>query len=294
MTQKKKILFIINPFSGANRSENKRQLIKDHLDHDLFDYSIEETQHKEHAIELASKGVVSGYDRIIACGGDGTVNEVGKALVGTEVALGIIPGGSGNGFAMHIGMGRNTIKAIKILNKAVPKRIDSCFVNGDFFLNLAGIGFDAVIAYKAENGEKRGLQMYAKLVSQEIWNFKPEQFKVSFNNEVIEGPFTSIAIANASMYGYNFRVAPQADLMDGMLDVVFIKKASLIRTLSSSWRMLNKSIDKSKLVSVARAKEVKIETLKPYYYHVDGEPYSFDSQLVFKINPLSIKVLFPS
>ncbi len=293
MEQKKKIRFIINPVSGANRSENKEKIIHDHLDHSQFDYECIYTERKNHATELAAEAVTLGYDIVVACGGDGTVNEVAKGLIGSDTVLGIIPGGSGNGFAMYIGMGRSTTRAVKKLNKTQVKTIDTCYVNDIFFINLAGIGFDALIAYKAENEKRRGLQMYVNLVGKEMVRFKAEDFKVIYDGQTIEGPFTTIAIANAPMYGYNFTVAPLADLSDGLFDIVFIKEASILRTLGASWRMLNKTLDRSPLVEVRKAREVTVISKKPYYFHVDGESMKFTDTLQFRMDPLSLKVLFP-
>jgi diacylglycerol kinase (ATP) len=293
MEKKKKIRFIINPVSGPNRSEDKEQIIKDHLDHNQYEYECTYTERKGHATELAEDAVSSAYDIVVACGGDGTVNEVAKGLIGSNTVLGIIPGGSGNGFAMYIGMGRSTVRAIKKLNNTQMKTIDTCYVNDIFFINLAGIGFDALIAYKAENEKRRGFQMYLNLVSKEMVRFKAEDFRVIYDGETIEGPFTTIAIANAPMYGYNFTVAPLADLSDGLFDIVFIKEASILRTLGVSWRMLNKTLDKSPLVEVRKAKEVTVISKKPYYFHVDGESMRFTDTLQFRMDPLSLKVLFP-
>ncbi len=290
---KRKISFIVNPISGASNKENKRQLIKDNLNLELFEYDYFETQHRGHAIELARLAHKEGSDIVVACGGDGTVNEVAQGLVHTDTTLGIIPNGSGNGFAMHIGMGRNTKKAIQILNKAVTHRIDTCTVNDNFFLNLAGIGFDALIAYKVDHGKKRGLQMYASTITKEIVKFSAEKYHVQTDEEQIIGAYSIIAVANAAMYGYNFTIAPKAKLTDGLLDVVFVKEAPLVKTLLNSWRMLNNTLDKSKLVEIIKTKEVIISTEKPYYYHVDGESFQFDTDLHFKIVPKSLNVLFP-
>lgn len=290
---KHKALFIVNPISGYNNNEDINALLQKHLDKQKFDYDYVETRYKGHATELSTQAVAEGYDIVIACGGDGTVNEVAKPLVHTDVNFGIIPNGSGNGFAMHIGMGRNTQKAILKLNKATPIKIDTCTVNDEFFLNLAGIGFDALIAYKVENGKKRGLQMYVNTISKEMLKFKAENFVVKTDSGTIEGAFTVVAIANSAMYGYNFTIAPQAKLTDGLLDVVFIKDASLARTFLNSWRMLNSSLEKSKLVNIIRSKEVVVSLEKPYYYHVDGESNQFESDLHFKVVPLSLNMLFP-
>lgn len=293
MPAKKNVLFVVNPVSGYNKKENIPHLIKSNLDLNRFDYDIRQTRSRGHATELSHQAISDGFDIVVACGGDGTVNEVARALVDTDKILGVLPSGSGNGFAMHIGMGRNTRRAIQKLNNCLPRKIDSCTVNDAFFLNLAGVGFDALIAYKAENGTRRGLQMYLSMISKEMARFKAENFVVKVDDDIIEGPFTTIAVANSAMYGYNFTVAPLAELSDGLLDIVLVKEASVLRTIGASWRMLNNSLDKSPLVEIKKSREVSISTSRPYYFHIDGESYAFENTLHFKINPKSINVLFP-
>lgn len=294
MSEKQTLKFIINPFSGATSKKKFPALIEAHLDKSKFSYEICYTESAGHATDLAEKAVQDKIDVVVACGGDGTVNEVAKSLVNTETALGIIPAGSGNGFAMHIGLGRNVKKAIQILNTAESKTIDSCRVNDVFFLNLAGVGFDALIAYKAHEGEKRGFKMYFKLVTQEIFNFRANSFTVKIDENTIQGEYTTVAIANAAMYGYNFTVAPLAEMTDGLFDIVFIKKASIFRTLLSSWRMLNNTLHKSRLVEVKKGQKVSVSTNGEYYYHIDGESDKFTNILNFEMWPKSINVLFPA
>jgi len=291
---KTKVLFIVNPISGAKSNEDLSLLLEQNLEHSKFDYQYIETQYRDHATEIAHKAVIDNFNIVVACGGDGTINEVAKALVHTDTTLGIIPMGSGNGFAMHIGMGRNTRKAIQLLNQAEILCIDTCTINERFFINLAGIGFDALIAYRVDKGRSRGLKMYAKTVSKELFKFKAETFTIrTADNKIIKGAYSIIAVANAAMYGFNFNIAPKAKLTDGLLDIVLIKKSSIARMLLGSWRMLNKTLDKSSLVEIIKSKEVTISTDKPYYYHIDGESFRFNTDLHFKLIPRSLKVLFP-
>ena len=136
MSAKHTIRFIVNPFSGATSKAKIPALIDKYLDKNKYDYSIHNTESAGHATVLTNQAVNDKIDIVVACGGDGTVNEVAKALINKPTALGIIPAGSGNGFAMHIGLGRKAEKAIEILNTAKVKSIDSCMVNNVFFLNF--------------------------------------------------------------------------------------------------------------------------------------------------------------
>ena len=292
MSEKQTIRFIINPFSGANNKAKIPVLIDEYLDKSKFEYTIHNTESAGHATVLASQAVKDKIDIVVACGGDGTVNEVAKALVNQPTTLGIVPS------VLEMDL-QCTSVWVEMLKKQfrlliLPRKtIDSCKVNDVFFLNLAGVGFDALIAYKAHQGEKRGFKMYFKLVTQEIFSFKANNFTVKIDDETTNGEFTTVAVANAAMYGYNFTVAPLAEMTDGLFDVVFIKEASIFRTLLSSWRMLNNTLHKSRLVDVRKGKKVSIETLGEYYYHIDGESDKFTNTLNFELLPKSIKVLFP-
>ena len=190
-------------------------------------------------------------------------------------------------------MGRDSTKAILKLNKAIPKSIDTCTVNDIFFINLAGTGFDALVAHKIDTSTKRGFMLYLNTITTEIRKYKAQKFKIQLDDETLEDKFNIVAVANAAMYGYNFNIAPLAKLNDGLLDIVIMKDAPLIKTLASSWRMLNSTIDKSPLVQVKKSKEAIISLDRPYYYHIDGESMAFEGPLHFKVVPNSLTIMLP-
>jgi len=202
---KKKICFIINPFSGLSKKKNVPQYIDQYLDKDQFDYTIQFTERAGHATEIAAKAVEDNFQIVVAVGGDGSINEVAAALIGTEVQLGILPGGSGNGFAMHLGLGRNIKKAIQILNNAQPITIDTCLLNGRPFVNLAGTGFDALVAYKAKQSTLRGLYAYLKFSLLEAWSYSMQSYTMIIDGQTVaQEEALVIEVANAQMFGYNF------------------------------------------------------------------------------------------
>ena len=180
-----KIRFIINPFSGLSRKKNVPALIEKYIDASKFKYDISFTKEAGHAIELAQAAVDENYDIVVAVGGDGSVNEVANALIGTEVKLGILPGGSGNGFAMHLGLGRNIKKAIQLLNSAQAITIDTGLLNGRPFVNLGGTGFDALVAYKTKQSTLRGLWAYTKFATLEAWSYPIENYTVLIDNQEV-------------------------------------------------------------------------------------------------------------
>ena len=292
--KQQKIRFIINPFSGLSRKKNVPGLIEKHLDTTKFVYDIAFTEAAGHAIELAKDAVIQDYDIVVAVGGDGSVNEVANALIGTKVKLGILPGGSGNGFAMYLGLGRSIKKAIKILNTARVKTIDTALLNGRPFVNLGGTGFDALVAYKAKQSRLRGLYAYTKFAILEAWAYPIEKYTIQVDDQIIEEACLVIEIANAQMFGYNFVIAPLAELDDELLDVLLVKKAPKWRYLFSLWRFFNHSFHKSSLVKTYKGKNIKISGKSPMPVHIDGEGFYIEDTLNFSIRPRSLQVLVPS
>lgn len=269
-------------------------MIQDHLDLAQFTYDIQFTKAAGHAVELAKEAVRQNYFAVVAVGGDGSVNEVASALIGTEVKLGILPGGSGNGFAMHLGLGRNIRKAVQILNVARTITIDSCQLNGRPFVNLGGTGFDALVAYKAKKSTLRGLWAYAKFAILEAWRYPIERYTLSVDGREIEEDCLVIEVANAQMFGYNFVIAPQAKLDDGLLEVLLVKKAPKWRYLFSLWRFFNRSFHKSSLVRTFQGKDITIRGPKPMPVHLDGEGFYVNEDLHFTIQPQTLQLLVPN
>jgi diacylglycerol kinase (ATP) len=287
---KKKLLVIANPYSGTNAKtnlENNLQLLnKGH-----FELEVAFTQYAGHACSLAADAINSNFDIVAAAGGDGTVNEVASVLAGSNTILGILPSGSGNGFAMHLGLGRDAIKAFEILKKENIILVDTCKVNDKFFINVSGLGFDARVAFLTKFNKKRGFWPYFMTSLSEAKNFTTLPLTIQTDTETIHGNFAAAIVANASMYGYNFTIAPTAALDDGFLDVILLKEAPVYKYLLASYRMLNKTIHKSNLVKSFRTSSLTISTNKKDYFHVDGEGFELNETLHFTIQRKNIKVV---
>jgi len=193
-----------------------------------------------------------------------------------------------------LGIGRKIKEAIQFLNNAKKITIDTCKVNEEFYINLAGVGFDASVAYFTKQSSDRGFKVYFNGAMKEALRYKNKHYKISFNGKVLEDKFLSVNIANASMFGYNFKVAPLANLQDGVLDLVMIKDASKARYITSVWRFLNGSLHKSPIVEVHKTKTVTIESTSPSHYHRDGEGAVYDGKLTFSIVPKSLQLWVPA
>ena len=294
MTDTNKILFIVNPFAGISKKKNFPKMVEYHLGSANVSYNIKYTEHSGHATTLAQVGVKDGTDIVVAVGGDGTVNEVAKALVNTSTALGIIPGGSGNGLSMHLGIGRNAHKALSILKNPKFKRIDTCKINDEFFLNMAGTGMDAKVAHRTSQNKHRGFLNYFMDTLRISFFYHNEDYKVELDNAVREGRFLSVNLANGSMFGYNFVVAPQANIQDGYLQLVMMHHAPKWQYFLHSWRFFTRTIHKAPFAEILPTKNVKIQAKNPLYYHLDGDGYAVESnELNAEVLPKSLLVVVP-
>lgn len=288
-----KMVFIVNPFSGTSDKKSFDKIVESTLDRNKVEWDILYTEAPDHATQLALQANQDGVKYIVAVGGDGTVNEIAKVLVHSQSILGVLPAGSGNGFAMHLGLGRNIQKALSRIATLNFTTIDTCNVNGHFYINVAGTGFDALVANRIKQDHRRGFSAYLKRSLQEAKAYQNETYTLSYNQKKITTKCLSINVANASMFGYNFTIAPQADLQDKVLDLVMIKDAPKYKYIVNGWRFLNKSIDKSAFVEIQRTTSLVIESERPMPFHIDGEGMPAVTRLEFKIDPASLKIMIP-
>ena len=292
MSDKKRLLFIINPFAGYRSKDRMPKLIKEIISKDKFDYDIVETQYAGHASEIAAEGVSAKYDAVVAIGGDGTLNEVASSLTYTNVALGIVPGGSGNGMSTHLGIGRSARKALRILGEFNVRGMDSVKMNDRFYLNMAGVGIDGLVAYKTKLNAKRGFTNYLKGALVESVKYKNQKYTIEVDGKKYTGKFLSVNVANGSMFGYNFTIAADADTSDGLLDALMIRDAHKIDYFGNAWRFWAGRIHKSKLAKTAKTSSLKLTTYEDSYMHIDGEGYPCPpGEFEFTVMRDSLKVI---
>ena len=293
MQNKKQVIFIVNPFAGHTSKSKIPDLIRRSIDPDVLDFEIVNTEYASHAAQIAESAKNSGIDGVIAVGGDGTVNEVGSALVHSDTALGIVPGGSGNGLSMHLGIGRNARKALGIIQRFRTQYIDTATVNNRFYINMAGIGIDGLVAYKTKSSEKRGFKTYLKGALSEAMKYKNQTYKVEIDGKEYHGKFLSINVANGSMFGYHFKIAADADTSDGLIDTLMIHDAHKMDYLGNAWRFWAGRIHKSKFASLSKVSNVKITSYEDNYIHIDGEGFPHKpGELEFKVYKQSLKVIY--
>lgn len=291
MAAKKKILFIMNPISGNARKTGIPKIIEKTLDKELFDFEIEQTCYAGHACELAGKAKGSGYDAVIAVGGDGTVNEVGKALTHSSTALGIIPCGSGNGLARHLMLPMDMVKAVEVINAFAIHDLDYGVINGIPFFCTCGMGFDAFISMKFAESGRRGPVTYIENILREGVKYKPETYEITDDNGSSLCRAFLISCANASQYGNNAYIAPQASMSDGLLDVIIMEPFDILDAPQISIDMFNKTLDKNSKIKTFRTKHIQIHRQNPGFIHYDGEPVMTDSDVDISVRDKGIKII---
>ncbi len=291
--KKEKVIFIINPIAGSRSKAALPQLIEQHLDHQKYELQLVFTDFKGQGSEITNLAVANGASIIVAVGGDGTVNEIGKMLIDTKACLGILPAGSGNGLARHLKIPLDLIKAIKVINQGKKVFIDAGKMNGKFFFCTSGVGFDAHIGDVFATKVHRGFQGYIKTTLKEFNAYQPQLYKLTLPDKELVRESFLITIANASQYGNNAFIAPHANIQDHLLDICIMKKFPPIAALDMGIRIFTKRIQFSKYVEFLQLPELTIERPLPGIVHVDGEPFQMDARLDIRIVPGGLQVLAP-
>lgn len=291
MTAKKRILFIVNPISGTVKKSGIPKIIEETLDKGYFDYSIQETQYSGHAAAMSKEAKEKGIDFVVAVGGDGTVNEVARSIVQSDTALGIIPCGSGNGMARHLMLPVNIRRAIEVINMHATHELDYGLINGHPFFCTCGMGFDAYISMKFAEAGKRGPVTYLENILREGIKYKPEVYEITDGNATSVHKAFLISCANASQYGNNAYIAPQASMSDGLLDVIIMKPFDIVDAPQISIDMFNKTLDKNTKIKTFKTKNIHIHRQKAGLIHYDGDPIMTDADVDISIVSKGIKVI---
>lgn len=292
--EKKKILFLINPISGTHDKGKIEKIIEEQLNKELFDYQVLYTQHAGHASELTRNAVAENVHIVVAVGGDGTVNEVARSLIHSNTALGIVPCGSGNGLARHLQIPLEPHKAIKLINKDCIERLDYGIINQQPFFCTCGVGFDAFISQKFAESGKRGLITYIENTLKEWLKYKPETYLIEDEEGTYHYKAILIACANASQYGNNAYIAPQASMSDGLMDITVMEPFNAVEAPQIAIQLFNKRIEHNSHIKTFRSRRIKIIRENEGAAHCDGDPIKtgkvIDVELIAKeinmvINP---------
>ena len=288
-----KTLFLVNTRSGTARKYDVAALIRDTCASWETKFEIAPCSRKEDLDPIIDGAERDGYDVVYAVGGDGTVHEIAKRLVGRDLALGILPIGSGNGFARHIGLPMNPRASLNACTARRIVTIDTAEVNGVKFLGVMGVGFDAWIADRFAVAGTRGFMTYVKVGLREVLNYRAEEYEIDIDGTVRRMKAKIITIANSSQYGNDARIAPKASVQDGLLDVVTVDDVSLLKAAMIALRLFRGTVDRSPHVTTVRGRTITIRRERSGPVHLDGEPFKLAETLNVRILPASLKVLLP-
>ena len=286
----KRITFIVNPISGGKDKRNVLAAIGRYLDLSVFRYEVLQTEKAGDATEMARDSV---SDIVVAVGGDGTVSEVAKGLMGSEKALGILPCGSGDGLALHLGISRDPARAVKALNGDCIARIDAGRMDGRPFFCTAGVGLDAAVSLDFAKSERRGLGTYVSTAWADWKHRNLDTYVVETDTETWAGPAVFVTVANANQWGNEARIAPRASLCDGLLDVTVVHPFLTVEIPDLAARLMAGKADTSRHVRTFRSTRVHIHRDHPGPAHYDGDPFEAGTDLDLLVEPGALRVVIP-
>jgi diacylglycerol kinase (ATP) len=293
----RKVIVIINPISGAGRKRDAARLRAEQaaalIEQRRLNAEVFVTERPGHARELAHAGRRRGVTLFVAWGGDGTVNEVGSALAGSDASLAIVPSGSGNGLARELAIPLDPASAFQVVFEGHPRLIDAGELDGHLFFNVAGIGIDARIAHRFADGglRRRGFVRYLELAAREVASFVPDEYSMTVDGHDTRVRPLLIALANSRQYGNGALIAPEARLDDGRLDVVVVDYRPAWRVLMQAPRLFSGALARVPGVSMTQACNVAISSNAAVIYHTDGEPHTGGKSISSSVRPGALWVV---
>lgn len=289
----RKLLFIVNPNAGKKISDTIIEIIRKEFPENMY-YQIAIWKDRDHFEEITKTLKTQGYTDAIAVGGDGTVNQVAKTILGTDIALGIVPIGSGNGLARSLGLSMDIEEVIKQIAEGKTAVIDNGTVNGIPFFCTSGVGFDAHIGNLFATSKKRGLQSYVKITLREIFKYRAKNYTLKFNGKEIKRRAFLITVGNAGQYGNDFYIAPEANMQDGVFHISVLKPFSVLSVAGLMVKVLGKKAHKSRHIETYVTSKITIVRDEKDTVHFDGEPAIEEKEVVFECSPASLKAIIGS
>lgn len=281
---------ILNPRSGKGRAPDVLELaraLSRQLGVDLSERMIEGPGHGS---ELAREAVTAGHDRVIAAGGDGTLNAVANGLVGSPVALGIVAMGSGNGYARSQKLPLNPKEALHRAFTGTARPMDVCYLNDHLFLGTAGIGFDARVAWEFDRSRSRGFWNYLRITLKEILGAQPLRVVVNANNESAEHRLLMLVFANTREFGNGVAISPGSAPDDGLAELRCVSKPSFLPLIKALFDVYTGRADSSPYIRTIVAREAHIHQ-DGNLAHLDGEPLVIGNEIRFRLEPARLRVI---
>jgi len=289
-----KVIFIVNPIAGSRQKD----IILEQISQIMApgQYEVHPSVSPGHAFKIADAMVKQGEKWIVAVGGDGTVNEVASALVNTNARLGIVPAGSGNGLARHLGISLQVTEALAVIHNHKDQVIDAGSVNGRYFFCTFGTGFDASVGKKFSQDSRRGMRSYVRAIIHQYIKYSPKTYILKTGRKKVKLKAFLVTFANAGQYGNNAYIAPNAVINDGMLDLCILSPFPKSSTITLGLRLFFKNIDQSPYLEVMQVKKARLKRKghRKITIHLDGEPMNMKSPLKVKVVPAALHVMVPA
>lgn len=292
MQRVQSVQFIVNPISGGKDKGKVLSAIERHLDPALFSYHISVTTKQGEATSLASQ---SQADIVVAVGGDGTVSEVARGLLGRNKTFGVIPCGSGDGLALHLGISRNPVKAVQMLSTCHPVPMDVGWMNGEPFFCTVGLGLDARVSLDFSHSAKRGLPRYISLAWHEWLRSKSDTFVISSDGkELWAGEAVFVVAANINQWGNQARIAPMASVTDGLLDIIAVPRFSAVEIPDLATRLMLGKAQTSRRFIHFSGTSFQIIRKNSGAVQYDGDPREGGTAFNLSVSPGELSVLVPN
>ena len=288
----RKVLFVLNPIAGSRKLRIDDKRIHRYFDGSAVEPQCVYTEYAGHGAALA-RAYKDKVDEIIAVGGDGSLNEIATQLVHTEVKLGIIPTGSGNGLARHVGIPVHSLRALEIIKEGCVQRIDVGLMNDRYFFSNAGLGIDANIIKRYNDITQRGWFTYGRLGVSEYFKLKPIPMHIDWGSgyEVFEAALVSVALSN--QYGYNFKIAPDASIADGLFVSQAIPMLNPLQSIGFAFSMMIGKYANIKKAVIRHNKELKVKIPGRQMAQCDGEPVEVSDYIHFRILHKALNLIIP-
>ncbi|PUZ26860.1 lipid kinase, YegS/Rv2252/BmrU family [Chitinophaga costaii] len=289
----KKILIIINRNAGTNRQKRLDDFILQHFPDSTFHVETVYLAYLGHGHDLARDAVTRGFDIVVAVGGDGSINEIARGLVGSNTALAIIPLGSGNGLARALKIPLNVNKAMELIATGRSRLMDVGFANEHLFLSNAGIGFDARVAEEFRHTKHRGLYGYASQVIKSFRNYRYLPYHINIDGKQLSEPAFLLTIANSNQFGFEFKLASEATVFDGQFDLCLVRPINFWQLAPLSFHSLRGNLQKTSYMQHYTGRSVTIHSEQLECLQVDGDavPLTCGQQVTFRLEPASLQVI---
>ena len=292
--QRKNFIFVINPVSGGRGNEDVGRRITSYFSSTEIKPLVLLTEYAGHAKKLCRQLVAQSPPpaAVVAVGGDGTVHEVVSGIIQSGIPLGIVPRGSGNGFARHLGIPMDIDQALALLRRGAEVPVDVLRIGTAYSINVSGVGFDALVAWKFQHSASRGLHSYLRIILGAFFTYRPQNYELCIDGRKSRHQALMVSLANSSQFGNNVLVSPRASVRDGYLDVCILHPFPKWKIPVLFYRVLRRQIDRSPYLEIVRGKKVSLVQAGDLW-HLDGEAMSGGSEIEVEVLERILPVIIP-